>query len=160
MSFSKEELNSFYRYSLALTQDEPLAYDLLQTSLEKWLKKKIHSEVTNTRAYFLKMIKNQFLDDLKKKWNDHDPFNDNIHDAQIGQNPLEKLMIDEDIIERAFKMMSSHEREIIFLWGVEEYTVQEVADHLGQPKGTILAKMFRLKKRVQENWNRYHKEGE
>ena len=36
----------------------------------------------------------------------------------------------------------------MFLWAVEEYSVQEVANMQGKPKGTLLSKIHRLKQRL------------
>ena len=151
MQFNRDDLNFFYRYCIALTKNEAISYDLLQTGLEKWLRKSIHSQVTNPRQYFLRMIKNQFLDDLKKEGPyQKEEYNDQSNVAEIGTNPLEDILITKEKLSRALKIMNSDERELIFLWAMEGHTIQEIADHLDSPKGTVLARLFRLKKKVQE----------
>ena len=66
--FSKEELNTFYRYCISLTGDENSAWDLLQSCLEKYVKHETF-EVIDSKAYFRRMIRNQFIDDQRREGN-------------------------------------------------------------------------------------------
>jgi len=143
---------------MALTKDESIAYDLLQTTFEKWLRKNVHSKVTHPRQYFLRMVRNQFLDDLKKDSSySFEELDEETNIPEIGSNPLEDVLIAQDELKRALRVMNSDERELIFLWGMEEYTTQEIANHLDIPKGTVLARLFRLKRKVQESFSKDRK---
>ena len=44
--------------------------------------------------------------------------------------------------------MQPEERELLFLWAVEEYTIEEIAHMKQVPKGTLQSKLHRLKKRI------------
>lgn len=143
---------------MALTKDESIAYDLLQTTFEKWLRKNVHSKVTHPRQYFLRMVRNQFLDDLKKDSSySFEELDEETNIPEIGSNPLEDVLIAQDELKRALRVMNSDERELIFLWGMEGYTTQEIANHLDIPKGTVLARLFRLKRKVQESFSKDRK---
>jgi len=149
--FSKAELESFYRYCVVLVRDEDVAYDLLQTTLEKWMRGRFHDRVSHPRAYFMRMIKSQFLDDLRK---DKDietvVLDEETTIPQIGGSSLEDVLITKEEVKRILNFVSLEEREILFLWAVEGYTVQEIADFSDKPKGTILAKLFRIRSKIKD----------
>lgn len=159
MKFSRAELESFYRYCVALIHDEELAYDLLQTTLEKWLRGNFHARISHPRAYFMRMIKTQFLDDLRKEKDiEMVSLDEETIIPQIGGRSLEDILITEEELKKVLQLMNAEEREMLFLWAVEEFTIQEVANYLDLPKGTVLARMFRLKKRIQNIFD-FSKEG-
>ena len=60
----------------------------------------------------------------------------------------------------ALNMLTPHEREILFLWAVEGFTVQDIANDLGIPKGTILSRLHRLKIKVKNKFGAGNKIGE
>ena len=70
MQFNRDDLNFFYRYCIALTRNEAISYDLLQTALEKWLRKSIHSK-SGLRVY-----RNNLLVTLADALGDTFPFKD------------------------------------------------------------------------------------
>ena len=62
--FDQEKLNQLYRFCYSLTVDETTAYDLLQNSLEKFLKSGTDKE--NSLAFMYQIIRHQFIDDYRK----------------------------------------------------------------------------------------------
>jgi RNA polymerase sigma-70 factor (ECF subfamily) len=58
--FDQGELNQLYRFCYSLTVDETTAYDLLQNSLEKFLKS--NTEKENDLAFMYRIIRHQFID--------------------------------------------------------------------------------------------------
>jgi RNA polymerase sigma-70 factor (ECF subfamily) len=150
--FSKEELNRFYRYCLSLTGDENSAGDLLQCCLEKYVKLETLA-VNDSKAYFRRMIRNRFIDDQRKKG--HQQFYE--LDEEKTVIPLDLRSLDDIIVEREMvdiilKSLTPHEREILFLWAVEGFTVQDISNDLGIPKGTLLSRLHRLKIKVKNKF--------
>jgi RNA polymerase sigma factor (sigma-70 family) len=146
--FSKEELNTFYRYCISLTGDENSAGDLLQCCLEKYVKHKT-LEVNDSKAYFRRMLRNQFIDDQRKKGNQQlyelDEENTVI---PLDLRSLEDIIVEREMVEIILRLLTPHEREILFLWAVEGFTVQDISNDLGIPKGTLLSRLHRLKIKV------------
>jgi RNA polymerase sigma-70 factor (ECF subfamily) len=107
------------------------------------------------------MIKSQFIDDFRKdKSNQEVPFDEEkTVVAEIGRNPLDEVLISKEHLQRVLRLISSEERELLFLWALEGYSTQEIAEHLDVPKGTILAKIFRLRKRLQNHFSQLGVEG-
>lgn len=59
--FNKDDLNKLYQYALSLTRHEDIAYDVLQSALEKYLIK-LPQTVEKPLAYMKTIIRNQFFD--------------------------------------------------------------------------------------------------
>ena len=54
--------------------------------------------------------------------------------------------------------MDVDERELLYLFAIEGYTVQEIADDLGMKKGTLLSKIHRLKARLRTQLELSHED--
>lgn len=139
---NKSELNSLYRYALALTHDEAISYDLVHSAVEKMMGVGF---ILSKKAYAKKTIKNLFLDRIKNK---------NQSASEIFEDGIESTADTEKEVNTKLEVanllagVDSQLREILFLWAVEEYTTAEIARKLGVPKGTINSKIARLRDRL------------
>ena len=152
--FDAADLNHMYRYCAALTGDPSSAYDLLQDGLERYLRSD-PSRVETPMALLRRIVRNRHIDLCRT---DHDKDRDSLEalDRQavdIGFATLENMVVAEQEVERIWAMLAPRERELLHLWALEGYTAQEVADLLGQPRGTVLSRIHRLRKRL-ERWRR------
>lgn len=154
MKFSRDDLQLFYQYCVSLIKEEHLAYDLLQTTLEKWCRGNNHDHVEKPRLYFMKMIRNQFLDDMKKDCclRNSESFDENNFIPEIGPNSLDDILITNEQLQNVFNHISAEEREFLFLWAMEEYTAKEIADYLDLPRGTVLSRIFRLRNKIKKSF--------
>jgi len=158
--FNKTELNFFYKYCVALSRDEQIACDLLQSSLEKLVRRPITKE-KQTKAYFLRMIKNEYIDGLRKSEAfKSESFDEEVHVAEIGPNALDDLLISKEEVKLILENTSLEESEMLFLWAVEGFTIEEIAEFFEKPKGTILAKLFRLRAKLKAILSRGRVESE
>ena len=76
---------------------------------------------------------------------------DRLEDPELYshlEESLEQIIVDKLTIERVWQSLNSAEREVVYLWAVEEMTASEIALHLDLPRGTVLSRLFRLRKRV------------
>ena len=143
--FSKEELNQFYRYCLALTGEEAKAHDLLQDSLEKYLRKR--NPVKSSRAYFRRIIRNLFIDQYRESSKrEIIGLDENI--IPTTDNDLENMVVNKEETQIILKELNREDRELLYLWAVEEYTARELADLLNCPRGTILSRLHRMKIKI------------
>ena len=149
MEFDRDRLNRFYQYCYALTRHEQDAYDLLQSGIEKLLKQS-PAQADTADAYLYRIIRNTFIDQYRRQQRfEHEAFDEDQHSVDFDITTLESLSIDSHHLNKLMAEISTAEREMLFLWAVEEYTTQEVADLLGIPKGTVLSRIFRLRKKIQ-----------
>lgn len=152
---NKSDLDKLYRYAIALTRDEDSAYDLLQGGIERGLKKGIAS-MDEPLAYIKVIIRNMFFDEQRR--NKVVPLvsleqSNETFDEEFEDISLEDLYIQQQDVEQVINDLSPAESELLYLWAVEEHTAEEIAGLLEQPRGTVLSKLHRLKKRIRNNIN-------
>ena len=144
---TEDNLQQLYRYSYTLACNEHDAYDLLQSSLEKYLTKT--STDKNPLGYIKRIIKNQFIDNYRhNKLIDFDEYEDTIISFEGNIDELEKMIITEDMVTTILQSLSPDEREIIYYWAYEGYTAQQISDTTKTPRGTILSKLHRIRNRL------------
>jgi len=157
--FSKEELNMFYRYCISLTGDAHSAGDLLQGCLEKYVRRD-SSGVVDVKAYFRRMIRNQFIDDRRKEGNKQlDELDEENTVIPLDSRSLDDIIVEREMVEIILNSLTPSEREILFLWAVEGFTIQDIANDLGIPKGTLLSKLHRLKIKIKKEFGANRKIG-
>lgn len=141
-----QQIQSLYQYCFALTHNTDEAFDLLQTGLEKWLS--ANKNQSKGEGYLRRIIRNQFIDD-KRHHNliAFEPI-DEFTPVMVTVESIEQLMINEQHIESLMQHLNAAEREVLFLSAVLEYSATEIAKELSQPRGTILSKLFRIKKKL------------
>jgi len=156
--FDKDELNKFYRYAISLTQDGDLAYDLLQSALERYLKK-VSKAVENPNAYLKTIIRNLFIDHERRKkvvpmisMDNEEILNSDNYVEPTDDRSMDDVLITRQEALQLTKLLTPEENELLYLWAVEEYSTAEISVISQQPKGTILSKLHRLKKRVREQF--------
>jgi len=156
MMIDKNLLNQLYRYAISLSNNEDQAYDLLQASIEKYLKVDT-SNIEVPVAYLKRIIRNEFIDQTRKNRFQYDVDSeiiDRINDENaLEETTLEDVFVQQEEAEALLGTMSPEERELLYLWAVEEYTFEEIAQMKQIPRGTLLSKLHRLKKRIQLQQN-------
>ncbi|MCK4707920.1 MAG: RNA polymerase sigma factor, partial [Gammaproteobacteria bacterium] len=146
----RDLLNKLYRYIYTLTGDDDRAYDLLYTSIEKFLK---NGHKNNPEAFLKTIIHNQFIDNYRKNQIIQYEEIDETTVTDIDFHSLESIVINEDLTEQIFESLQPDEREILYFWAIEEYSTSEIAIKLEKPKGTILSKLHRMRKKIIKNFS-------
>ncbi|MCZ7582939.1 MAG: RNA polymerase sigma factor [Deltaproteobacteria bacterium] len=149
MAFDRRELDELMhhgiRYAYSLTHDQTEAEDLLQ---DAWLNL-IRYDGPRDRLYFIKVIRNRFLERLRKRQPNFTP----LHLANEGDFETESDVefpeaLDWSGLHGALAELRPEEREAVYLNVVEEYTAAEIADITGRSRGTVLSLLFRTKKKL------------
>jgi len=147
--FDAKQLNNLYRYCFSLTGKEHDSYDLLQSSVEKFLKTDINN-VDNKSAYIKKIIRNHYIDECRKNSKvDEEQYDETVIYVDMNTNSLEKIVASQYQVEAVWQQLTVSEREIMYFWAVEGYTADELAQFLEIPRGTLLSKIHRLRKRLE-----------
>ena len=148
-SFDRSEIQKLYQYGVSLCHDNDLAYDLVQSTLERCLKTK--TQAINKMSYARTVLRNVFIDHYRhQKKFPEELYDDEIVSLDLDLQSLEQVMIDRDELDKVWKSLKPSETEILFLWAVEGHSTKEISDQTGIPKGTILARIHRLRKRLKE----------
>ena len=150
--FNKESLQQLYRYCYSLTCNEHDAHDLLQGALEKFIK--TDASTNQPAAYIKRIIHNQFIDDYRRdKIIKFESMEEESLPADFDIQTLENLLISENLAEQVMQSLEADEREIIYFWVIEGLSTSEIAVQLDMPKGTILSKIYRMRKRLNGQFN-------
>ena len=153
-TFNKTLLNELYRYALSLSHDETLAYDLVQSSCEKTLAKEIAAD--QHKAYMFKVIRNQYIDIYRRRKLelvvDSEQSSQSAPEEQGTLQDLDQIMIDKQHVELILRDLDYQDRELLYLWAVEGTTMQELSKRTATPRGTLLSRLNRLKKRLQQQY--------
>lgn len=159
--FDRDALNSAFRYCCALTGCESRAADLLQDGLERYLRReqsaKEADKARDQGVMLRRILRNRHIDLCRC---DHTHLQDDLtrlddQDAgasslgSIGFQCLEDLILAQDELEQIWTQLTASERELLHLWAVEGYTAREVSELLGQPRGSVLSRIHRLRQRLQ-----------
>jgi len=154
MVFDRPALDGFYQYAISLCGAEADAYDLLQSALERYLQGQRNKSrrIDNPQAYMRQIIRNIFIDQYRhQRAHDSDEFDEQIHTKipDISSHSLENLVIEQDLLAKIWQHLNYNERELLYLWGLLGHTIDEIALELQCPRGTLLARIHRLRKKLQ-----------
>lgn len=157
--FDDGELNRLYRYCRAVAETEADAFDLLQSGIERCLRAPPRDD-TRRVAYAIRTIGNLWRDEWRRRQVvQFEPLADEPTPLEVDLAGLESIMIERDELDHVWQTLTDPEREILFLWAVEGYTMTEVADHLGRPKGTVLSIVHRMRQRLRQTGAKERAEG-
>lgn len=148
--FDAAQLKKFYGYCLSLTKDPEDAKDLLHTGVEKWLLADM-DEIRAPKSYFFRILKNTFIDQLRSKGRKQTTSLDDVEESKIislETQGLEDFICDKDEVYWLLESLGSKDRELLYLWAVEGFTFQEISEMTDTPRGSLLARMHRMKKKL------------
>lgn len=145
--FRDEEWNKLYRYCFSLTKKNEMAYDLLHSAVEKYLSNP-PLNVESKQAYIRRIARNHFIDLYRK---DQRFPTENLNGEEpidITTEPLEKTLINQQELQIIWRELNSEESELMFLWAAEGLTAQAIANELELPRGTVLSRIHRIRKKL------------
>lgn len=151
MTFDHAMLNRLYRYAYVLTGEEAGAYDLLQDTVERCLRKP-PTEAASPESYARRVMRNRFIDLLRRRRISPEVEADagDIETLAIDTRCLDELMVSRQQLELVWSQLQGIEREILYLWAIDGMTASEIAAATGSRRGTILSRMHRLRCRLKE----------
>lgn len=152
--FNKDELNQLYRYAISLSSHDDMAYDLVHTAIERYIKK-ASKPIENPLAYLKTIIRNVFFDiERRKKIIPIISTNNEeiLYIEPVNEDSMEDILFNQQQVQQLLSYLNSEENELLYLWAVEEHTVSEIAVIYNKPRGTILSKLHRLKKRIRTSF--------
>ena len=147
MVLDRKNLQKLHRYAYALTANEADAYDLLQSAIESSLNRP-SDNVNKTIAYIRVIMRNRFIDEYRHKQtfpleniDDHSP-------VSMDESSLEDVVIASHDLASLWKTLEPVDREVLFFWAVEGFSMREIADKLEISRGTLLSRIHRLRKKL------------
>lgn len=122
---------SAFTVAYRITNDRCLAEDIIQEFFVKLYRKPPEGPLEKPRAYLLRMVHNLTLDKLEKQHISIDECENML--SESDENRDERIDL-----ERAFKRLTSDERQIIALHLNGGLKFREIADMTKAPLGTVL----------------------
>jgi RNA polymerase sigma factor (sigma-70 family) len=150
MTLDRTALNKLFHYCLALCGQRDDAYDLLQDSIEKYLTRSEYP-IKNEQAFLKTIARNRFFDLQRRKKIIQFDVLENSDELFSEEKELESVLIDELTLHRAWQCLSAAEREVVYLWAVEDLSAADIALQLNIPRATVLSRLRRLRLRIETN---------
>lgn len=145
--FNADDLNRLYRYCFSLTRQRDEAYDLLHTAIEKFLRQQPFTPDDLLR-YLRQIIRRQFIDEYRRHQRLPMESLEDIDPVDFDTQTLDQMLMDQQTLEIAWQCLPPEDRELLYLWAVESQTAQQIADELAQPRGTVLSRIHRIRKKL------------
>jgi len=147
-TFDRAALQQLFQYAMSLTVNHHDAQELVQTALELYLiQLRKGQQIESKVAYVRTLIRHRFIDLCRRnqRWQYE------ALDEQLSHNispvDLEQWVYDSELLAQIWAELPPIDRDILYHWAELGYTIEEVATHLNMPKGTVLSRIHRLRKR-------------
>lgn len=86
-------------------------------------------------------------------------YGDDANDWGVTEDPTEgivDMMAYSDLLKEVMEVLTPRQRLVVSMRYMEEYTLQQIADHLGISHQAVSTTLNDAKKKVQKNFNKYY----
>jgi len=147
--FDREVLQKLFRYACTLCSNQDDAYDLMQYALEKYLHNQSSNNQNSDVAYVRTIIRNRFIDEYRRLKRFPEESYDEESTVAIDVASLEETVLAQVELEIVWEKLDLFEREILYYWAVEGMTAKEISIEINVPRGTVLSRIYRLRKKIE-----------
>jgi RNA polymerase sigma factor (sigma-70 family) len=137
-----------FAMALSILRDFELAEDVLQEVFIKLYQHIEHHEISNVKAWLIRVARNTALDLYRKKQREITGYDSQYfeHVPYLTEDPLEKM-----ILAKYLELLDQDERQIIILKDILGMKHKDIAGILELPLGTVLWKYNRLLKKLRKS---------
>jgi RNA polymerase sigma factor (sigma-70 family) len=146
-------LNAAYNLARWLTRDADDAEDLVQDAYLRAFRAFDSSEIQDGRAWLLAVVRNTCFTWLKKKGGQPAiEFDEQFHSADESPNAESRLLNQAALgsLNDCLEALPLEFREAIVLRELEELSYKEISEIAGVPVGTVMSRLARARKRLQQ----------
>ncbi len=167
-------LNSLYSTALRMTHNQHDAEDLVQDTLYKAFRAfDQYQKNTNFRAWTFRILVNTYITAYRKavrqpqkvSYDDLEEFylykklDDNVQLQEMAKEDFLENFFEDDV-KTALENLPYQFRLVVLLCDVEGFSYNEIATIIGAPLGTVMSRLFRGRKLLQQLlWNYAQKKG-
>jgi len=167
-------LNSLYSTALRMTHNQNDAEDLVQDTLYKAFRAlDQYQKNTNFRAWVFRILVNTYITAYRKavrqpqkvSYDDLEEFylykklDDNVQLQEMAKEDFLENFFEDDV-KSALENLPYQFRLVVLLCDVEGFSYNEIASIIGAPLGTVMSRLFRGRKLLQQQlWNYAKKKG-
>lgn len=139
-----------YAFLLSYTLNREDAQDLLQdTYIKVFNNCHLYREQGNPMAWMMKIAKNLFLTQRKRQQSDKLNYED--VENELGFDDMTNVD-NRMVLEKMFEILSEDDRNLIILHDVSGLKHKEIAEIMGMPLGTVLARYNRGIRKLQKGF--------
>ena len=165
-------VDALYNTAYRMTRNSEDAEDLVQeTYLKAYKYYDKFQEGTNFKAWLFKIMKNTFINNYRKKQaappqSDFADIEESF-ESQVSEEVTRKVkdpeaellenVLDEDI-QRALAELPEDYRMVVLLADLEGFAYKEIAEILDVPVGTVMSRLYRGRRRLEETMLRFARE--
>ena len=151
------ELEVLYRVARSITRDHFAAEDLVQDTLLRAYRSFDKFDGRHPRAWLLTIMRNAQINRVRRKRPGllRDPDSEYeptpvLTGTSVGpEESVISAQFDWDV-EEAYKALPTKFREVVDLVDLSMLSYEEAAEVLGVPKGTVMSRLHRGRKRIRE----------
>lgn len=166
-------LDRLYSMALHLVREPTRADDMVQeTYLRAWQNFDRFTIGTHFKAWIFQILTYLFLNERRSAQRRETSVDFSEHDVleappetlsvppTVPLKNLDELYPDlvDDALKRALDRLPTEQRTVFLLVTLGELSYQECADILGLPIGTVMSRLFRARKQLQDELNEYARE--
>ena len=160
MKLTRDDLQRLYRYGYSLTGNESDAHDLLQRAIERTLDRGVEPE--RPIRYLMRAMRHRYIDEARARQRaPHITFEEHAEEGEAmdwSEQVLDNVVIASVDMGRIWEQLAGEERELLYMWAVEEYTAAEIAAQTETPRNTILSRIHRLRQRLRRRFGAHTEE--
>ena len=150
----EERIPMLQRYALSLARDKTLADDVVQTTLERAIRKHhLFKSGTNLSGWLATILHNEFINTIRRRSRRGDPVPIEDWQEAVSSNPGQDHALEFNDLNDAFASLSESDREVLVLIGIEGRSYQFVADKLGVALGTVKSRLHRARAKLRKSLN-------
>lgn len=147
-------LNAAYNLARWLTRNGPDAEDLVQEAYLRAFRSFDTFQGRDGRAWLLAVVRNTCFTWLKKSGGQPAvEFDEQIHSAAVPSSDAESVLLNQAALgslQDCLEALPLEFREALVLRELEELSYKEISDIAGVPVGTVMSRLARARKRLQQ----------
>lgn len=141
------------RYALSLTRNPDVADDIVQSTLERALRKRhLYKPGTNFEGWMLRICRNLWIDEIRKKKFDAGSMEPEMVERMMtfdGEKQMtERALLNE--VSAAMASLSEDQRSVLLLVGVEGHSYAQASEMLEIPVGTVMSRLARARRNLSQ----------
>lgn len=137
------------RYARSLTRDADEADDILQTSLERAIRRfELFQRGTNLRSWLFTIMHNEFISGIRRKSRRGPSVPLEEWHSELRVNGRQESALEIRDLTRAFKSLPGTDRRILYMVGVEGRSYENIAALLKLRTGTVKSRLFRAREKL------------
>lgn len=148
----RQLLQKGYRYAYSLTHNAAQAEDLVQ---DAWLSI-LKNQAPHNIQYLITVVRNCFLNQLKREKIVPLVTIEDIQTEELllaSEKDFYDILANNDQLNKALNTLRPIEREIIYLYYIEEYSTEEIAKLTSISKGAVCSLIYRSRIKLKSSIN-------